>query len=303
MSARDDATVSAGPRIGLVGCGDWGRHILRDLRSLGSEVTVVARSEATTARARDGGAGAIVGSIDDLPEVDGIVVATPVTTHCAVTRAALEHGVPVFVEKPLTADVAEAEQLLELAPDRLFVMDKWRYHPGIEALAEIARGGELGPVVGLRTTRVGWGNPHDSDATWVLAPHDLAIGLEILGTIPAPRCAAGDADELVGLLGDRPWLALSVSARSPERRREVVLICENGAAALPGGYSDHILVARGEDADPERRETSTELPLLRELRTFLEHLAGGPPPRSSASEGAEIVRAIARLRSLAGLDA
>jgi hypothetical protein len=52
--------------------------------------------------------------------------------------------------------------------------------------------------------------------------------------------------------------------------------------------------------EPERRAISTELPLLRELRAFVEHLDGGPPPRSSAAEGVEIVRRIAELRSMAG---
>ena len=68
---------------------------------------------------------------------------------------------------------------------------------------------------------------------------------------------------------------------------------------LPDGYSEHVVVATGDE--PEKRPISTELPLLRELRAFVEHLDGGPPPRSSAREGAEIVKAIAELRRFAGL--
>lgn len=291
-------------KIGLVGCGAWGRHVLRDLIALGCEVTVAARSEKTRSTAEEGGAANVVGGVGELSAMNGIVVVTPTTTHAAVVGEALEHGVPVFVEKPLTDDPDDAERLAAAAPDRLFVMDKWRYHPGVELLAEIARSGELGRVVGLRTTRIGWGNPHDADAVWILAPHDLAIALEILGSVPVPRSAVADrvdgsAEGLVGVLGDDPWLALEVSARSLERRREVTLVCERGLAVLPGGYSDQVQVATG--PEPEAREISTELPLLRELRAFVEHLAGGPPPRSSAREGAEIVKAIAELRALAGL--
>ena len=76
-------------------------------------------------------------------------------------------------------------------------------------------------------------------------------------------------------------------------------MCEDGVAVLTDGYSDHVLVATG--PEPEKRPISTELPLLRELRAFVEHLAGGPPPRSSAREGSEIVKTIAELRTLAGL--
>ena len=91
--------------------------------------------------------------------------------------------------------------------------------------------------------------------------------------------------------------------RSPERRREVQLVCEQGVALLADGYSEHVLVHRDGADEPERREIATELPLLRELRAFVEHLQGGPPPRSSAAEGALVVRRIAELRALAGAPA
>ncbi|MGZ4257047.1 MAG: Gfo/Idh/MocA family protein, partial [Gaiellaceae bacterium] len=139
------------------------------------------------------------------------------------------------------------------------------------------------------------------DLVWVLAPHDLAIGLEILGEIPEPRSAVASPDALIGLLGERPWQALDVSGRSPARRREVVLVCEEGIAVLGDSFDDHVAVYRG-GSEPERRPVSTDLPLLRELQAFLEHLAGGPPPRSSADDGVKVVRAISELRALAGLE-
>lgn len=295
------------PTIALVGCGNWGRYILRDLRSLGCPVHVVARSEASRARAAEHGASSIVDDPELLPPLDGIVVATPTNTHAAVLDDVLQLGVPVFVEKPMTCDAAAARRLAEKAPERLFVMDKWRYHPGVEALAEIARSGELGEVVGLLTTRVGWGNPHpDVDAVWILAPHDLSIALEILGAIPEVVSASAErqADHLwgmVGSLGLRPWIHISVSGTSVLRRREIRLVCADGVAWLPDGYADAIGVARWSDVgeEPEARLISTELPLMRELRAFVEHLEGGPAPRSSAAEGALVVERIEELRALA----
>src|SRR5687767_6539437 len=175
-------------QVGLIGCGQWGRHILRDLLSLDCDVTVVGGSEVGRQNAREGGATRIVEHVDQLPQVSGLVVATPASTHAAVIESLLHRNVPIFTEKPLTADRESARRLAQQAPERLFVMDKWRYHAGVEMLRDIARTEELGPVLGLRTTRVQWGNPHaDVDASWVLMPHDLSIALEVFGKIPKPR--------------------------------------------------------------------------------------------------------------------
>lgn len=302
----------SGVSVGLVGCGRWGRHILRDLVALGARVTVVLPTDRNRGAAMAGGADSIVNAVDQLPDVQGIVVASPTTTHAAVVRALIPRGVPLYVEKPLTDDASAARELAAALAGRLFVMHKWRYHPGIEALAGIAASGELGEVVGLRCTRIGWGNPHgDVDAIWLLAPHDISIGLEVLGHIPAPRCAVaervgGNVTGVVALLGDHPWLAIDVSTAAGIERREVRLIGSQGIATLADAYSDRIVVTRREDhagvtRHDDARLISTELPLLRELRAFLNHLAGGPPPRSSAAEGAAEVQAIAEMRHLAGL--
>jgi predicted dehydrogenase len=292
------------PAVALAGCGRWGRHILRDLRALGCEVPVVARSEESVARAREGGAARVAASLGEVGRVDGVVVAVPVAAHAAVVAEALALGVPVFVEKPLTSDPVAAERLAAAAPDRLFVMDKWRYHPGIARLRDIAASGELGAVRGLALVRDGRGDfTGDVDTIWRHLPHDLSIALDVLGEIPPARCAVAEVVDgvpmgLQGMLGGAPWVTVAHSATAAVRRREARLCCEHGTAWLGDGYDEHIVVDRG---GLEQRPATGELPLLAELRAFVAHLGGGPPPRSSAAEGAEIVRRIADLRTLAGL--
>jgi predicted dehydrogenase len=294
--------------VALVGCGRWGQNILRDLVALGCEVPVVARSEASTARAKEGGATSVVEDVASLAGVDGIVVATPTSTHADIVEEALVYGVPVFCEKPLCDDASVAARLAQRAPYGLYVMDKWRYHPGVRALATIARDGSLGRVSGIRTRRVGWDVPHgDVDAVWVLAPHDLSIVLEIMGTLPHATAAAGQAVDgrlvhLDGLLrGDGWWHALEVSGRSAQVERSVELFCEDGVAVLAGGWDEHVTLYRSgaARAEEERIETPGELPLLAELRAFVGYLEGGPPPKSSVADGAGVVAAISRLRELA----
>jgi predicted dehydrogenase len=240
--------------------------------------------------------------------VDGIVIATPTSTHAEVVEGALSFGVPVFVEKPLTTDLQSARRLAAAAPDRLFVMDKWRYHPGVRELARIAHSGELGAPVGIHTRRVTLGHRYaDVDTVWIHAPHDLAIALEVLGHVPQPRLAVAElvAGELAGataVLGEAPWMVLEVSTLAPGHRRELRLVCEDGVAQLDGGYAEHVVVARAgairEDAVEHRRLVG-ELPLLAELRAFVEHLSGGPPPLSSAADGVAVVEAVEQIVALA----
>jgi predicted dehydrogenase len=184
-------------------------------------------------------------------------------------------------------------------------MDKWRYHPAILKLGEIAESGALGRPRGLRTIRVQPDNRHEDDATWVLAPHDLAIALEVLGEVPRPKAAAGiwDGERLVTLRAmlesDRSWHVMEISERATRVERRVELHCEEGVAILGGGWDEHVVV-HSRDGQSERLETPGELPLLAELRAFVGYVAGdGGSPKSTVAEAAAAVHAIAAMRSLA----
>ena len=304
--------------LALVGCGLWGCNILRDLRSLGHTVIVIEPAPAAAELARVGGATSVITSIDQLPSVEGIIVATPASTHASVVTALAGRGVPILCEKPLADSVTDARAMLERAGSRLFVGHIWCYHPGVEALAAIARSGELGPVHGLRTTRTNWTSPRtDVDSSWNLAPHDLALAQFILGCIPAPRFALAEKIDgrcvgLIGILGqpektsaDEPWAVFEVSNRHREKRREVRLHCRDGVAVLPDADAGRIEITRTDasgKACTEIRPVSTESALRRELAVFCAHLSGGPAPITDARQGLAVVECLVALRRLAGLD-
>jgi len=304
------------PQIGLIGCGNWGKHILRDLIGLRCQVSVVARSTASRMRAQQGGATSILGEISRLRDVDGIVVCTPLSTHFDVISEVLDRfpRTPVFSEKCLTNNLPDAANLASRAPERLFVMDKWRYHPGIKKLAAIARSNEFGKVIGIRTVKLGWGDPHpDTDPIWTHLPHDLSIVLEILGFIPEPVSAVADLPGakvcgLTGILGRDPWSICELSVRSAVDLREVRLHLEGGVAILPNSYSDCIEVIRtdapsfAKEPQVEKRAISQEMSLRAELEAFIDYLAAkGAPPKSSVAEGKQIVETIVALRAMAGM--
>jgi predicted dehydrogenase len=255
--------------IGLVGCGLWGTLVLRDLSSLDAAVVVADTDDAARASATALGATA-VRDAGALPDVDALVVATPAVTHADIVDALLPRGVPLLVEKPFTTSIVDAERLVARGGDRLFVGHVWRYHPGVEQLGEIARSGDIGPIAGVRSTRTNWTSPRtDVDSIWNLAPHDLTLAIEIVGGIPAPRAALAEVQ-------DGRAVGLIEITRGDARTRTTPAI--------------------------EVRHVSRESALRRQLAAFLGVLDGGPPPKSTAAEGLDVVKAVVRLRALAGLE-
>ena len=304
-------TAGGGLRVGLIGCGKWGKYILRDLVALGVEVVVVAPSEATRARAIAGGAIEAAAELDKLTaRVQGFVVATPTPVHGEIVERLLPTGVPIFVEKPLANDAAVARRIAEKGGDQVFVMDKWRYHPGVCALGELARSGALGQVLAIRSVRLGWGNPHDVDAVWILAPHDLSIALHILGDLPPVRWARAPARVPPGSAviaelsrpNEGATITIEISAIELVRRRSVVVVGDRASAQLADAYDDHIILIDGPplDAAEARQKISFDpvMPLFLELKAFVDHLRGGPPPKSSVAEGALVVERISEIRRL-----
>lgn len=298
-------------QIGLVGFGRWGKLIFRDLRSIGVSVHVAVPSPTSRKAAKDAGAETVCSRAGDLPDCDGYVIASPTIQHAACISEIAHRDRPIFVEKPLTTEPDTAHSLASTLAGRLFVMDKWRYHPGVLKLAELAKTGALGDIEAIRTFRLGWGNPHkDVDALWILLPHDLSIALEILGTLPAADTTLSQKpwltpDDLVVRLSDSSGgasVTAEISSLHPASKRAVVVIGSKAVAQLSDSYDEHILLAsRIQPGKPEAIPVGKDMPLLAELKAFVVHLEGGAEPKSSAAEGALIVRRIAELRAIAGL--
>jgi len=181
--------------FGVIGWGYWGPKIARNLETLPhSMVTVVADSDARrlaslsvnqyqswvfkTTRAED------VFSSD----VDGVVIATPVRTHYHLAKEALLNGKHVLVEKPLTANVAEAEELISLAEEQrrvLMVGHTFEYSPAVNELRKLMQSGDLGKIYCIEMERVNLGLfRSDINVIWDLAPHDVSILLYLLGKKP-----------------------------------------------------------------------------------------------------------------------
>lgn len=299
-------------RISLIGCGRWGRLILRDLLNLGAEVDVTCRTEATAAFARSVGARHAGAALPDPQAIDAYVVATPAATHAAVLETIVGHDKPIFVEKPMTTDAASARRLAEQASGRLFVMDKWRHHPGIETMRREVAAGALGQVSAIRASRWQWSSPHqDVTPLWVLTPHDLAITLHLLGRLPpleqAFAVVPGRPDlGFIAVLRDEVQVIVEAGVVETGHRRRCLVVGDRATLELTDAYDEGLRMRRGAPGAADAVESllpiPADMPLEAELRAFLAHIqGGGPPPDSSARDGALVVQRLAEIEAALGL--
>ena len=189
------------PRIAVAGCGYWGsKHVrvIHEVRSAQLALAVDSRPErldyiqATypgVATARD--FEAALGE-----DIDGVVLATPVSTHHALAKQALQAGKHVLVEKPLATSSAECRELINLAERQkrvLMVGHTFEYHPAVVYLHQLVQSGTLGDIYYIDCARLNLGLfQRDINVLWDLAPHDLSIIFYLLGRTARSVSAQGN---------------------------------------------------------------------------------------------------------------
>jgi len=193
--------VSGKITVGVIGCGYWGPNLLRNfaenenwelrwicdldqhrLDSLGRRYPAVRTTTESKHLMAD-------------PQLDAVAIVTPVGTHFSFASEALRNGKHVLVEKPLTASVAEAEQLTEIAErnNRVLMVDHTFVYTGaVTKIKEIVASGELGDLLYFDATRINLGLFQDDiNVVWDLAPHDFSIMDFMIDSRPESVSATG----------------------------------------------------------------------------------------------------------------
>jgi predicted dehydrogenase len=186
-------------RLGVVGLNYWGPNLVRNFDDLGALAAICdLDDERRTAMAARYPNAAAYASFEEMladDTLDAVVVATPVPTHYALAKQALEAGKHVFVEKPPAMRAAEMDELVELAAERDRVLMPGHlllYHPGVQKLKELIDAGELGEVLCVYGNRQNLGIVRTNEnALWSLGVHDLSVILYLLDEDPEIATANG----------------------------------------------------------------------------------------------------------------
>ena len=195
-------------RVAVIGAGYWGPNLIRNFSHLpGSEVALVCDID----QGRLDHVSSLFPSVSTTldwreaieSDVDAVCVATPVPLHFEMARFALEQGKHVFVEKPLTADVQEARELVSLSEKQgltLLVDHTFVYSHAVNHVRDIVASGDLGDIYYISMSRLNLGLfQKDINVIWVLAPHDISILTYVLGSQPEAVSAQGNSNILPGV--------------------------------------------------------------------------------------------------------
>ena len=255
------------------------------------------------------------------PAIEAIVLATPPQTHHALARQALEAGRHVLVEKPLATRLHEAHELADLARESGCVLmpgHTFVYSPAVNAVRELIRGGVVGDIHFITSSRMNLGKYHRGGVLCDLAPHDLSILLHWLGE-PVVEVAASGSSVLREGVPETAFLTLTfaggstanvqISWLAPRKVRQMIVvgsqrmvvyddtasdepvrIYDRGMDVLPpepANFGEHQLIYRTGDVVIPRIEPQE--PLRLELEDFARAIRTGESPTSSLALGLEIV--------------
>lgn len=185
------AATEALSGIAVVGLGYWGPNWIRNLYQLRCAKRLIACDLDTSRRERMRSlypGVELSGRIEDVledPEVRGVIVAAPVSTHYPLARKTLEADKSVLVEKPLAMSRTEAADLVRLARDRgrtLMVGHTFEYSAPVLKARELIASGDLGDIFYISSVRANLGLfQRDVNVAWDLATHDISIILMLMG--------------------------------------------------------------------------------------------------------------------------
>ena len=306
-------------QVAVVGVGGWGKNLVRNFYELGalkSFFDATPKILVETSLQYPGiEAGPSFAEILGDKDVNAIVIATPAQTHYQLAKAAMLAGKDVFVEKPMTLRVEEAEELVELSRIQgriLFVGHLLEYHPAVISLKALVNNGKLGGIRYMFSSRLNFGKFRlEEDVLWSFAPHDISMMIYLLGAMPEKAACSGYswinpgiADVTLTRLTfpGNVYGHIHVSWLHYRKVQELVLQGERAVARFDDQANDKLVLSPFSFTTDERRfpvqngsvavPIGSEEPLKIECREFLDCVITRRQPRTDGENGLRVVKVL-----------
>ena len=305
-------------KIAVIGSGNWGKNLVKNFANLGVLVAVADAVEANLDWLAEEYPEVVrYESSDDLlalEDLDAVAIATPPHTHCSIAMGAMEKGLDVFVEKPMTLDPEEARLLKETASNCgriLMVGHLLLYQPAIQFIKKYLDNGNLGKVFTLTQRRSKLGRVRSvENVLWSFGVHDVAVLLHLVGETPTDVHFSGHA-AFTPQVEDDAHLHLKFPSGIvanlhnswywPRVERELIITGENGILIFDELNARVILHNKQVGVDLSHSDAGEEIlfegenqPLLIELKHFIESCETRQQPISDGQNGYEVVNALSQ---------
>lgn len=311
----------SGKNVAVVGCGYWGKNLVRNFHDLGALKAVCDTIPEHLEVARKLAPGAQVlnnfEAILNDPDIDGIALATPAVTHRDLAIRAIQAKKDVLVEKPMAMSTEQGREMILEAETHnriLMVGHLLEYHPAIVTLKQLIRNGVLGKLRYVYSNRLNFGKiRREENALWSFAPHDVAVLLRIVGSTPVRvNCQASNylnpevADVTMSNLNfpDNIHGHIFVSWLNPFKEQKLVVIGDEKMAVFNDVlkerklvlYDQHVRVTDTEDIPHKKAEIPVEIssaePLREECREFLECIRTRRRPLTDGVSGLDVLKVL-----------
>lgn len=307
------------PKISVIGCGYWGKNLVRNFAELGALHSVCdANQELAKQAAQTYDVQSL--SLEELlkSNCDGVVIAAPAAHHYELTKASLNAGKHVFVEKPLSLKVEEAKKLCDLSMQlgkKLMVGHLLQYHPAFLELKSLIQKGNLGRLQYIYSNRLNLGKfRNEENILWSFAPHDISMILGLAADLPESVYATG-ACHLNPRIHDVTTTYMSfkngieahifVSWLHPYKEQKLVVVGDRGMAVfddgLPWGEKLKLYPHQVNWVDGLPEATKADVihvplevsePLKIECQHFIDCIAQNRNPRTDGAEGLRVLQVL-----------
>lgn len=303
-------------KVAVLGAGHWGRNLIRNLHELGVLAAVAEHHADVRAQLAAEYPGLPLHAEPDAIFADraiqGVLISTPSPTHYAVARQALQAGKDVFVEKPMTLNSRDAEELVALAKREgrvLMTGHLLLFQPAVRWIKQFLDSGKLGTLYSLHQERMDLGRAQPvENVLWALGVHDLAVLLYLVGAHPHRIRASGHHVLTPGVEDDvYVHMEFPSGVRAnlhnswlwPVKRRRLVVVGSTGMLVYNEVHQKVVHYRKRIGADLKNVDEGSELvfeghgqPLRLELEHFLECMQTRATPLASGESAIEVIKVL-----------
>jgi predicted dehydrogenase len=310
--------------IAVVGCGNWGKNLVRNFSELGALSSIcdfnteIANKYANQYNVKN----CLFVEIINDPNIKGVVIATPAHLHASMAIEAMNAGKHVLVEKPMAMNETESEMMIAAAKKnavQLMVAHLLQYHPIFKTILELVKTGEMGELNYIYSNRLSFGKVRtEEDIIWSFAPHDISMILSIVGQNPefvsvnsASVLQKNHVDIATIHMKFKSGLKSHISVSWLNPYKEVKLVLSGKCALLvfddTKSWNEKLAIYSYETAFSKESinlktnnvkylDIPEEEPLKNECRHFIDVVEKNMKPITDGTEGLKVIKVLSAVR-------